>query len=282
MTKSASISTSSRREGQSTIELSDGANFRTAFRARVLDREPLIGSFVKTPAPQVIEVCGVVGLDFVIVDIEHGPFDRFTLDLMIMAGQAASLPVMVRVPYVDSEFVGASLDSGAAGVVVPHVTCVEVGERAVSVAKFRGGKRGVSSSTRAGDYGAMPFRDYTQLSDSQTSIWAQIEDQQGVANVTEITSVDGIDCVFVGRVDLAHALGKASVDDPLVKQSAERICQAAANSGKAAALFATSISDQTMSWFQLGMSILVVGSDQSVLRAGLEANVRQLHGSKRS
>jgi 2-keto-3-deoxy-L-rhamnonate aldolase RhmA len=92
------------------------------FRTRVMDGTPLAGTFMKTPAVDVLEVLILGGLDFVCLDAEHAPFDRAALNALCAVARAADFPVLVRVPSGSAEQIGMALDAGAHGIVVPHVT----------------------------------------------------------------------------------------------------------------------------------------------------------------
>jgi 2-keto-3-deoxy-L-rhamnonate aldolase RhmA len=83
-----------------------------------------VGTFVKTLSPHVVEILGPTGLDFAAIDAEHAPFDRAALDLMMLAGRAARLPIHVRIPDTAPATILSVLDVGAAGLVVPHVVIV--------------------------------------------------------------------------------------------------------------------------------------------------------------
>lgn len=90
-------------------------------RARILAGERLVGCFVKTPAPQVVEVLGLGGLDFVVADREHAPIGTQTIDLMAMAGRSVDLPVLIRSRNAQADEIWPALDMGCAGVMVPHI-----------------------------------------------------------------------------------------------------------------------------------------------------------------
>ena len=94
----------------------------TAFRGRLLAGETLAGTFQKTPSPIVSEVLGLSALDAVCLDGEHAPFGRLETDLCIAALRAADMPSLVRVSSDSPHDIRNALDSGATGIVVPHVT----------------------------------------------------------------------------------------------------------------------------------------------------------------
>jgi 2-keto-3-deoxy-L-rhamnonate aldolase RhmA len=95
----------------------------TDFKALLKGGRRLVGSFVKTPSPHVIEVLGEAGADFLIVDREHAPIDEAAVDLAVLAGRAQGVPILVRVAW--SGQILSALDVGATGVIVPHVSSVE-------------------------------------------------------------------------------------------------------------------------------------------------------------
>ena len=101
-----------------------------------------LGTFVKTLSPHVVEILGLTGLDFAAIDAEHAPFDRAALDLMMLAGRAARLPIHVRIPDIAPATILSVLDIGAAGLVVPHVDSAAQAAEVVSRARYRGGVRG--------------------------------------------------------------------------------------------------------------------------------------------
>src|SRR5262249_33020416 len=88
------------------------------FRSRIQNRQHVLGTFVKLPTPQVVEIVGQVGFDFVIIDQEHSPLDRAAIDIACLAARASNIAAIVRVSEVAN--ILSALDSGATGVMVPH------------------------------------------------------------------------------------------------------------------------------------------------------------------
>src|SRR5262249_55429665 len=105
------------------IERSVMSSSAASFRQRLIAREPLIGTFLKTPTSHGTEIIGDAGFDFVVIDQEHAAFDRTTSDVALLAARAARIPALVRVPGPDA--ILSVLDCGAAGVLIPHVSSVE-------------------------------------------------------------------------------------------------------------------------------------------------------------
>ncbi|MGX8010079.1 aldolase/citrate lyase family protein [Mesorhizobium sp. ORM8.1] len=120
-----------------------------SFRKRFTSRELLLGTFIKTPTTHGIEILGGLGFDFVVIDEEHAPFDRVTVDNLLLAARAANTAAIVRVAEATPANLLAALDDGAAGVLVPHVSSVEKARDVVAACRYSG-KRGFSNSPRAG------------------------------------------------------------------------------------------------------------------------------------
>jgi 2-keto-3-deoxy-L-rhamnonate aldolase RhmA len=234
------------------------------FRQRVRDGAPLVGSFVKTGSHQVIEVLGAAGLDFAVVDAEHAPFDAATLDRMALAGRAAALPCLVRVPELAAAPIGQALDLGFAGVVVPHVGSGDAAKQVLAAAKYAGRQRGYSPSTRAGGYGTRAG--YLAAADKESSVWIQIEDEPALNRLDEIAAVEEIDCLFIGRADLAVSLGADGARHARVADAVKAIAEAGRRHDRRVGIF---IPDTTEipALTALGVTIFVCGTDQSYMLA---------------
>ena len=236
------------------------------FRKRLTDREPLIGTFVKTPSPIIAEVFGLTSLDAVCVDTEHAPFGRLELDQSIAAFRAADMPNLVRTADDSAKEIRNALDSGATGIVVPHVTTAEQALAIVKASHSGDQGRGYAGSPRAAGYTTKAMADHLADSGEQTTVILQIEDIAALDNVAEIAAVDGVDCLFIGRVDLAVAMQK-SVFDTEVMEAVKAICDTARSSSTTIGMFTPSV-EELPAWQQAGASLFLLGSDQSMLLAG--------------
>jgi len=229
---------------------------------------PQFGTFIKTASPHIVEILGTTSLHFGVVDAEHAPFDRATLDLLLLAGRAATFPLLVRIPDHAAATILSALDLGAAGLLVPHVDCARQAADVVARAKFHPGLRGFSSSPRAAGYGTLGMKAAIRAGDD-VLIVAQIESAEAVDAVEEILAVDGINGVFVGRADLALSLGHDNTGHDDVQRATQRILQAAVSAGKIAGMAvagrkeADAFAAQGANWF-------VVGSDLSLLRQAVQ------------
>jgi 2-keto-3-deoxy-L-rhamnonate aldolase RhmA len=240
---------------------------RTSFRARLAGGEDVFGIFAKTASHQTIEVLGRSGLDYVVIDAEHAPFSRGDLDVCLLAAHATGLPALVRVPELTDAAILGPLDLGAAGVMVPHIQNAEQAKRAVRAAKYAGA-RGFSNSPRAGDYGLRPVAAHAQESDPAVAVVAMIEDEAGIENLREIAAVDGIDALFIGRVDLTISLGQSDVAHPAVEAAVQRIVAAAPVLGKPLGALAGS-AELCAALRHDGVRMFLLGTDQAILRTAV-------------
>ncbi len=237
------------------------------FKARLTARQPLVGCFVKTPHPMVVEVLGATGLDFLVLDAEHSPFDRTAIDTCLLAARAVGAAVLVRVPDDRPSTILAALDGGAAGVLVPHVTTPGQARALTDAVRYVPGGRGIAGTTRAGMYGQRPLADHRRAAVDEVSLIVQIEDREGVENHAAIAAIDGVDALFVGRADLSLSLGRDDFSSPQIDAVAARILSVA---GAATGLFCAPTEDFSR-WAAEGASFAVVGADHSFLIAGARA-----------
>jgi staphyloferrin B biosynthesis citrate synthase len=207
-----------------------------AFRHRLIAGEKLSGTFIKTPSGHATEILGDLGYDFVVIDEEHAPFDRLAIDQALLSARA-SIAGLVRVASASSSNLLSELDCGAVGVLVPHVASEKKAREVAAACRYRGGKRGFSNSPRDGRYGALSLHEHVELADAVSTVVAQIEDPEALEQIDAIASIDGIDALFIGRGDLAVAMGAASPDAPEIRSAAERISAAARRAGKPVMVF---------------------------------------------
>ena len=237
-----------------------------SFLSRLKSGDTLIGTFIKTPSPIVAEVLGLADLDVIALDTEHAPFGRMEQDLCIAALRAADMPALVRVADDSSTQIRNALDSGATGVVVPHVTSADQAAKVVAAAHFGEGGRGFSGSTRAAAYGKISMKGHIADDRAQTVVIVQIEDVSALEHVAQIAAVDGVDCLFVGRADLAVAMDKG-INDKDVIATVKDICAAAQSAGIGVGMYTPNL-DELPGWRDAGASLFLLSSDQAMLLAG--------------
>jgi 2-keto-3-deoxy-L-rhamnonate aldolase RhmA len=242
----------------------------TGLKARMQAGEALTGTFVKTPAWEVMEVLAMSGLDVLCLDAEHAPFDRARMDACLAMGRALGIATLVRVPAARPETILAALDSGATGIVVPHVDSLAKAESAARAARFGPGGRGYAGSTRWAGFSGARMPDLLARSAEETVVIVQIEDPAGVEAAAEIAALPGVDGLFVGPADLTVAYGRTDPSAPEVAAAYDRVGRACAAAGTC---FATWAPDAATARARraLGVTMVLVGSELGFMLAGARA-----------
>ncbi|MBY4592589.1 HpcH/HpaI aldolase family protein [Rhizobium redzepovicii] len=237
------------------------------FKQRTRARERTVGTWIKTPSRIVTEVLSGSGLDVLCLDSEHAPFDRMDLDGAILSARAQDMPVLVRIQAPTAPEILNALDLGATGVVIPHIYDAARTRELVSSCVYAPGGRGYAGSSRAAGYTRVKMADHITASNDLTTIVAQIEDAEALSSLDDLMTIDEIDCFFIGRADLAVALGAPSAVASQVIEASEKICEAAARHGKAVGMFVPDLAEIPR-WNELGVSLYLLESDQVFLLNG--------------
>ena len=244
-----------------------------SLKERLFSSDRMIGTFIKTPNYQIVEIVTSCNLSFIALDAEHAPFSKSDLDTCILAARTNDTPVIVRVPTSNEEDVLSILDMGANGVLFPHINCKQDAITAINVSKYKSedfelGRRGFSNSSRSGNYGSFTIDKMLEASNKNVSVLCQIEEIQAVDNIDEITEVRGIDCLFIGRADLAVSMGCNSITDSIVENAIDIVVKSAKRNGIPLGMYLPDNNDLEK-WISKGFSLFIVGSDQSYLKSSI-------------
>lgn len=231
-----------------------------------------LGVWVKFPVPEVLEVLAGSGVQFVVLDCEHGSFGQRTMSTMVGVARGLGLTVFVRVLGHSPSDVQPPLDAGADGLFVPHIDDASTARRVVDACRFPPvGSRPGSPTTRAGNWGRSTIADYVSRGNTKVTIVAQIESAAGVASVAEIEQVEGLDAIFIGPFDLSLSTGLPPDDPEFVAMvsSVEAATRTVALGG---------VAGTPAEVFELrrrGYSFVMIGADSSLLARAAESFVVQ-------
>ena len=234
-----------------------------SLRSRLANGETVLGTIQIIDSVMVSELLGVAGLDFIVYDQEHGPLTAETTLKLAAGAQYRDVAPVVRIRENRPAEIQRALDIGAAGVQIPQVETRAQAEDAARAARFSpDGERGLSQYVRAGEYWG--HDDYTDRQNRESLVVAQVEGEEGVSNIQDIVSVEGIDVIFVGPYDLSQSLGiPGKVTDPRVESLMNEICEKVISEGKIVGTFSDSptIANQ---WIDAGVKYITLGVDASV------------------
>jgi 4-hydroxy-2-oxoheptanedioate aldolase len=239
----------------------------TGLRERLRRREPLAAAFLDLGSPVSAQVTAMSGFDVVVVDLEHGAGGEDAARAQIAAADPHAA-VVVRVP--DGPWqAGRMLDAGAHGVIVPQVGSVVEASSAARAVRYAG-SRGISSFSRGNRFGAAGD-DFRDNADSALACIVQIERASALEAVDEIAALEDVDGLLMGPADLSNDLGvPLDLDSQPLRDAARRIGEAAAGSGKTAALF-MGAPEQAAPFRALGFTMFACTFESAVLAAGSAA-----------
>ncbi|NNG19652.1 2-dehydro-3-deoxyglucarate aldolase [Naumannella sp. ID2617S] len=201
----------------------------TSLKKRLAGGERLIGALLRMPNEETVEMLAVAGMDFILLDCEHGPADVQVLRQHIAAALMYQVPVLVRVGAEEPGLVLRALDQGAEGIVAPHTDSVELARALVDSVHYPPlGNRGFATYSRAGRFGSVPADEHKARFLENTLVVGMIEAPEPAAHSAEILAVEGIDAVMIGVADLAAASGPS---DPSPAESTAAVHRACAETG---------------------------------------------------
>jgi len=237
----------------------------------------VIGTFLEIPSPQLVELLGLAGFDFVVIDCEHGAINPERTEELIRAAASTGISPLVRVAACDPIAIRQPLDMGASGIHVPQINSAEMARLAVRSASFYPrGDRGMQPFVRAASYRSYPTAEFLMESNESTVIVAHIEGIEGVKNFEQIAEVEGVDVAFVGPYDLSQSLGVPGMaQSPLVKEKMNQILKQAEGKKIAVGTFCDDVR-AAMEWRKLGVTYLAVSVDASIFFSAARRVAAQL------
>ncbi|KAM5342251.1 hypothetical protein ACJ41O_013217 [Fusarium nematophilum] len=267
----------------------DGRTTTSGFVAAVKSKtRPLLGVAVTIPSFTVAQIIGQTGYDFAFIDMEHSPLSPEIMTQMvhgIVASSRGSCLPIVRVPSQGVEWIKWALDSGAAGIIIPMINSRSETERIIERAVYPPlGKRsfGPTSAPWAlpdgpnGGVGAY----FQRARDGQIAILPMIESVEGLRNVEEIASVEGVSGVFIGPMDLRLSLGLSGGDgeEPMYQSALDEVIRV--SKGKGLIVGSLGIGDDVArKRAQEGMDFLVVSTDASSITSGVKADLERTNSA---
>lgn len=241
--------------------------------------EAVFGPFMNCSYPAFIEIVGMAGFDFAIVDMEHGPLSVETAEDLCRTGQNVGLDPIVRVRKNDAPQIQRALDIGSAGVQVPQIETRADAEAVVRASKYQPlGMRGVSLYTRAGDYTVYGLKGITDRLNAEQVVIIHIEGVRGLQNLEEVVAVPHIDVIFLGPYDLSQSFGiPGQIDDPRVVKGMEEAVGKIRDSGKAAGTFAGDVA-HARRWIDVGVQYISLSVDVGIFADACRSLVTAARG----
>lgn len=239
-------------------------------KKKLAEGHVVFGPFVNSPYGSMIEILGLAGFDFAIIDNEHGPLDMLTSEDLCRAADNAGVTPIVRVRRNEPSMIQRALDIGAS-VQIPHIETKEDAVRAIMYSKYGPtGERGLSLYVRAASYG-LGREGIADRLNKDSLVIAQVEGVTGLRNLEEIIQVRNIDVVFLGPYDISNSMGiPGKVNDERVAGRMREAVEQIKRAGKIAGTFADTPED-ARKWADLGVQYVSTCVDMGIY---LEACLR--------
>jgi len=195
-------------------------------KAKLAEGKVVFGAIISRHAPDLVELFGAIGYDFVMIDGEHGSMSLDDVEHMVRAAEVFGITPIARIPNHEDSTILRFLDRGVQGIIVPHINTREAAEAVAAAARYHpDGHRGVAGG-RPHDYGVGASREQsTSFLNAQLLVIPMIEETEAVANLDAILAVSGVDVLHVASGDLGQSMGNpgAAAVRQLMRQVVPRI-----------------------------------------------------------
>ncbi len=240
-------------------------------RGKLAADQPVYGLWITLESPSITEMAVALGVDWIVIDAEHGHLDWKEIVEHIRAAVRSDTVVLVRVAELSLGLIKRALDLGADGVVVPWMESAEQLRQAVALAHFPPeGVRGIGAE-RATCWGQC-FVQHTQEANEHVLVVPIIESVQGGKNIQSMLQVDGVDIFFFGPADYSSSAGyRGQWEGPGVAEALLAIKDAIRTAGKRCGIVAAG-NENLLERQRQGFQMLGLGLDAGLL-------LRSLHGA---
>ncbi len=243
---------------------------RNKLRAAIDDKGYAAGTFLGVATPPIVEILGFTGMDFVVIDTEHGPYDTMPVSDLIRAADGKGMAPVVRVADVTHKEIQRAVDNGAEGIIIPCLKKVDDFRKAVDLCKYPPlGSRGFIKARGSGfgneEWAKGTLEEYMRRSNEKVLLLPQCETCEALENIEEIVSIEGIDGVFIGPFDLSISMGiPGQFDAPAFQQAIDRIWNACKEAGKMCMIF-TSRADEAKEYINKGFDAVANSIDTMMI-----------------
>ncbi|GAA0283420.1 aldolase/citrate lyase family protein [Alteraurantiacibacter aestuarii] len=231
------------------------------FVTQALGREGgMLGTWVKIPSIESVQMLARAGFDFVVIDMEHAPLSLQRAGELVFCAQAMGMAALVRMADSTATTIQPLLDAGADGLLVPRVTSLDTAREVTRRMVFApAGQRGLGTTSRAGEWGTGDMQAYLHRGDSQCARFIQLEDWQSLEAAAQFAALDHVNGIFIGHGDLYLSSGKPAAD-PAVRALTAQVLAATKEAGVMSAA-AAATPDDARRYLGMGFTLVMVSND---------------------
>lgn len=233
-------------------------------RRKLANKESVYGIWVSLESASITEIAVALGMDWVVIDAEHGHLDFSDILAHIRAAVRSNTVVLVRITELQEGLVKRVLDIGADGILVPHIETADELERAVSYANYPPkGVRGIGAE-RATCWGQC-LVEHVKEANENVLVIPIIESVQGGENIKELIAIPEVDIFYFGPADYCASAGYAGKwDDPNVINHIDKAKSTVIKANKYCGIVTNGVDDLKFRRDQ-GYRMLAFGFDSSIL-----------------
>ena len=237
-------------------------------KQKLKEGKPVIGTFVKTTDPSVVEILGCTGMEFFVIDSEHVSYNPQTITDLVRASDLTGIVPIVRVREATAVNIMQALDTGALGYHAPNVDTPEQAEIAVKAGRYTPlGNRGFAPTHRAANYGMMDKQEYIDKANKEILTIIHCETMESLSNLDEILKQEEVDVVFIGPMDLSQSLGRDVMgqrNHPKLLEAIDEIIAKVRAAGKAVGTVASG-PEMAKELITKGVQYIPISSDQGMI-----------------
>ena len=242
-------------------------------REQLAAGKSIYGVWSTFESANVTEIAVALGLDYVVIDAEHGHLDWHDILEHVRATVRSHTVALVRISDLNIGTVKRVLDIGADGIVVPWVETVEQLQQAVAFARYPlEGVRGFGGE-RATGWGTCT-KQTAEESNEHVLVVPLIESVRGVENIEQLCQVDGVELFYQGPADLSSSAGhKGHWEGPGVAEQVVAVKDAVRAAGKHCGIIGTG-PENLLQRHEQGFRMLGLGMDGSLLVNAIQSRLK--------
>ena len=244
---------------------------KNTLKAKIERGEKTVGTFFECGSTAVIESMGLAGLDYAVIDCEHGPFEAESVGEYVCAAERRGLTPLARVKEISRAAIMKLLDVGAKGIIIPQVRTLDDVKEIVRYGKYIPiGERGVAGQRANGfayDMGG-GLEDWFRISNAETMLIPQCETVECLNDIEAVASCEGISGIFIGPYDLSTAMGiPGKFSEPKFINALKRIISVCKSCGKFTMIYCDT-AEKAREYFSMGVNSAAIGLDIGIMVDG--------------
>ncbi|MEG0495289.1 MAG: aldolase/citrate lyase family protein [Eubacterium sp.] len=227
-----------------------------------------IGTFIKTTDASAVEIMGMCGFDFFVIDSEHVSYNAETITDLVRVSDISGIVPIVRIKEGTPVNIMQALDLGALGFHAPNVDTYDHAKCVVDSSRYAPlGNRGFAPTHRAAGYGMMEKQAYIKMANEEILTILHCETMEAVSNLDKMLTLPELDVIFIGPMDLSQSLGADVMGNRNHPKLLEVIDQIIEKVNKAGKVVGTVAGDAKMAkeLIAKGVRYVPISSDQGMM-----------------